>query len=52
VAVLVGLSFGNIAAGLYAGRLMRASERKYNRPIADDSILVEALKDIRRLFGR
>ena len=52
VAVLVGLSFGNIAAGIYAGRLMRASERKYNRPIADDSIFGEALKDIRRLFGR
>ncbi|WP_412563796.1 MATE family efflux transporter [Thalassobius sp. MITS945101] len=52
VAVLVGLSFGNIAAGIYAGRVMRASERKYNRPIAEDSILGEALKDIRRLFGR
>ena len=33
--VLAGLAAGNILAAIYAGRQMRKSERKWNRPIAN-----------------
>lgn len=51
-AVLIALSLGNIGAGFYAGHVMRASERAYDRPTAKDSIVTETLKDLRRLIGR
>lgn len=48
--ILVALAFGNMLSALYAGRLMRASERKWNRPIANANPLADIYNDIRRSF--
>jgi putative MATE family efflux protein len=48
--ILIALTVGNIIAAIYAGKLMRAYERKASRPIADALPLAELIKDIRRLF--
>ncbi|OUS08477.1 hypothetical protein A9Q96_03270 [Rhodobacterales bacterium 52_120_T64] len=50
--ILVALALGNIISALYAGKLMRKSERKWNRPIADASPWADILQDIRLLLRR
>jgi len=45
--ILVGLTVGNVIAAIYAGRLMRANERKWSRPFANANPFAEILKDVR-----
>ena len=52
VAILVALAVGNILSGLYAGVLMRRSERKWNRPIADASPWRDIRNDLVSVFRR
>ena len=48
--ILAALTIGNIIAAIYAARVMRKVERKYNRPIALNNRVAEIMKDIRKLF--
>ncbi|MDE2789299.1 MAG: MATE family efflux transporter [Paracoccaceae bacterium] len=48
--LLGALALGNVLAAIYAGLMMRRSQRKWNRPIADASPLADILQDIGRLF--
>lgn len=50
--ILVALTVGNILASIYAGRLMRASEREWGRPIAEVSPVQDIYQDVRSLFRR
>ena len=49
--LLGALALGNVLAAVYAGLLMRKSQRKWNRPIANASPLADILGDIRRLVS-
>ena len=50
--ILVALALGNILAAFLAARMMRKSQKKWNRPIADASPWKDIRKDIVGLFGR
>ena len=50
--ILGALTIGNVIAAIYAGRLMRASERKWNRPIAIANPLADIVNDMRKLFRK
>jgi putative MATE family efflux protein len=49
--ILAALMIGNVIAAIYAGRLMRKIEKRYNRPIADANPLADIARDVRRLVG-
>ncbi len=49
--LLGALALGNVLSAIYAGLVMRRSQRKWKRPIADASPLADILGDIRRLFS-
>lgn len=48
--ILVALALGNILSALYAGRLMRGIERRFDRPIADANPLADILTDMKMLL--
>ncbi len=50
--ILGALALGNIIAAIYAGRLMRKIERKFDRPIANANPVADILGDLRRLVGK
>ena len=50
--VLAGLAAGNILAAIYAGRQMRKSERKWNRPIANANPLADIWQDAKSAITR
>ena len=50
--IFVAMSAGNILAALYAAKMMKASARKWNRPIANANPLRDILADLRHLIGR
>lgn len=47
--ILAALTLGNVIAAIYAGRLMRAITRKYDRPIAGSDPFKDIIGDIRSL---
>lgn len=50
--VLVALTLGNVLAALYAGRTMRQSQRQWDRPVADASVVSDILRDIKKFARR
>lgn len=50
--LLAALTLGNILAAFYAGRKMRQSQRKWDRPIAEASVVLDILADFKKLLGR
>jgi len=50
--VLIGLALGNVLAALYAARLMRQAERRWDCPIANDKPWTEIRNDVNRLLGK
>lgn len=50
-AILTALAVGNILSGIYAGFLMRKSERIWDRPIANANPLVDMLRGLKRVVG-
>lgn len=49
--LLVALALGNILAAIYAARVMRTSQRKWDRPIAKANPAADILADVRSVFG-
>lgn len=52
LAILLALALGNILSAFYAGKQMRASMRRWNRPIADVNPVQEYVADFKGLFSR
>lgn len=50
--LLVALAVGNILAAIYAARVMRKSQRKWGRPIADANPFADILSDVSALKRR
>ncbi|WP_114286703.1 MATE family efflux transporter [Candidatus Halocynthiibacter alkanivorans] len=50
--ILIALTVGNVLAAVLAARLMRGSQKKWNRPIADASPWADIRKDVVGLFQR
>ena len=48
--LLVALALGNILAAIYAARVMRKSQRKWDRPIANANPIADILGDLRAVF--
>ncbi|MFT5631007.1 MAG: putative MATE family efflux protein [Gammaproteobacteria bacterium] len=50
--VLVALALGNILSAFYAGKQLRSSQRKWDRPIASANPWSDILADLRAMFRR
>mgnify|MGYP000428925957 CR=1 FL=1 len=50
--ILIALALGNVLAAVLAARLMRRSQRKWNRPIANTNLWADIRKDIVGFFQK